>query len=79
MTSSNLFRRKSVVGLSGGFGTVLLGRQTDFADTISAYTAVADFGGVVANSGSSLNRLQGTRTNNSVSYTTANLSGFTGT
>lgn len=78
MTSSNLFRRKSVVGLSGGFGTVLLGRQTDFADTISAYTAVADFGGVVANSGSSLNRLQGTRTNNSVSYTTANLSGFTG-
>ncbi|AON56652.1 porin [Herbaspirillum seropedicae] len=78
VTSSNLFRRKSVVGLSGGFGTVLLGRQTDFADTISAYTAVADFGGVVANSGSSLNRLQGTRTNNSVSYTTANLSGFTG-
>ncbi|WP_443115717.1 porin [Herbaspirillum seropedicae] len=78
VTSSNLFRRKSVVGLAGGFGTVLLGRQTDFADTISAYTAVADFGGVVANSGSTLNRLQGTRTNNSISYTTANLSGFTG-
>ncbi len=34
VTSSNLFRRKSVVGLSGGFGTVLLGRQTDFEDTI---------------------------------------------
>jgi len=77
-TSNNLFRRKSVVGLNGGFGTVLLGRQTDFADTISAYTAVNDFGGVIANSGSALNRLQGTRTNNSINYTTNNLSGFTG-
>src|SRR5450830_1106445 len=77
-TSNNLFRRKSVVGLAGGFGSVLLGRQTDFADTISAYTAVNDFGGVTANSGSGLNRLQGTRTNNSVSYTTNNLGGFTG-
>jgi len=77
-TSNNLFRRKSVVGLAGGFGTVLLGRQTDFADTISAYTAVNDFGGVIANSGSGLNRLQGTRTNNSINYTTNNLGGFTG-
>src|SRR5450830_2157723 len=77
-TSNNLFRRKSVVGLAGGFGSVLLGRQTDYADTISAYTAVNDFGGVTQNSGSALNRLQGTRTQNSVSYTTANLSGFTG-
>jgi len=76
--SNDLFRRKSVVGLSGGFGTVLAGRQTDYADTISAYTAVNDFGGVTQNSGSALNRLQGTRTQNSVSYTTANLSGFTG-
>jgi predicted porin len=78
VTSSNLFRRKSVVGLAGGFGTVLLGRQTDFADTISAYTSVNDFGGVTSNSGSGLNRLQGVRTNNSISYTTNNLSGFTG-
>ncbi|WP_050476360.1 porin [Herbaspirillum rhizosphaerae] len=77
-TSNNLFRRKSVVGLAGGFGSVLLGRQTDFADTISAYTAVNDFGGVTSNSGSGLNRLQGTRTNNSISYTTNNLGGFTG-
>ena len=78
VTSSNLFRRKSVVGLAGGFGSVLVGRQTDFADTISAYTAVADFGGVIQNSGSGLNRLQGVRTNNSINYTTNNLSGFTG-
>ncbi|OWY28007.1 porin [Herbaspirillum robiniae] len=78
VTSSNLFRRKSVVGLAGGFGTVLVGRQTDYADTISAYTAVADFGGVIQNSGSNLNRLQGVRSNNSISYTTTNLGGFTG-
>jgi len=77
-TTNTLFRRKSVVGLAGGFGTVLLGRQTDFADAVSYMTAVADFGGVTQYSGSALNRLQGTRTNNSISYTTANLSGFTG-
>ncbi|MCW5299492.1 porin [Herbaspirillum lusitanum] len=77
VTGSNLFRRKSVVGLAGGFGSVLVGRQTDFADTISAYTGVADFGGVIQNAGSALNRLQGTRTNNSISYTTNNLAGFT--
>lgn len=77
-TGSNLFRRKSVVGLSGGFGTVLLGRQTDYADTISAYTSVQDFGGWTGNVGHNLDRLEGTRTNNSVSYTTNNLAGFTG-
>ncbi|MFX7854123.1 porin, partial [Acinetobacter baumannii] len=55
-----------------------VGRQTDFADTISAYTAVQDFGGWVNNSGSGLDRLQGTRTNNSISYTTNSLNGFTG-
>lgn len=76
--STNLFRRKSVVGLSGGFGTVLLGRQTDILDDIGAMTGVADFGGVTGNSGSNLNRLQGTRTNNSVRYNTTNLAGFTG-
>ncbi|MFJ3057827.1 porin [Herbaspirillum sp. NPDC087042] len=76
--STNLFRRKSVVGLAGGFGSVLVGRQTDFADTISAYTSVNDFGGVTGAVGHNLDRLEGTRTNNSISYTTANLSGFTG-
>jgi len=75
--TSTLFRRKSIVGLGGGFGTVTVGRQTDFADTISAFTAVNDFGGVVGNI-HGLDRLEGTRTNNSVAYTTTNLSGFTG-
>ncbi|QDD66522.1 porin [Herbaspirillum seropedicae] len=77
--STNLFRRKSVVGLSGGFGTVLLGRQTDFLDDIGgSMTAVADFGGWVQNSGSNLSRLQGTRTNNSIRYNSPTVSGFTG-
>jgi len=78
VTSSNLFRRKSVVGLNGGFGTVLLGRQTDYADTISAYTSVNDFGGLTGAVGHNIDRLEGTRTNNSISYTTNNLGGFTG-
>jgi len=78
VTGSNLFRRKSVVGLSGGFGTVLAGRQTDFSDVISAFTSVADFGGVTGAVGHNLDRLQGVRTNNSISYTTNNLGGFTG-
>lgn len=78
-TSSSLFRRKSVVGLQGGFGAVLAGRQTDFLDDIGgSMTGVGDFGGVISNVGSGLSRLQGTRTNNSVRYNTNNLGGFTG-
>lgn len=77
-TSNTLFRRKSVVGLAGNFGTVLLGRQTDFADSISYLTSVADFAAFTGAVGHNLDRLEGTRTNNSVSYTTTNLNGFTG-
>lgn len=75
---STLFRRRSVVGLNGNFGKILLGRQTDFADLLNQYTSAADFGNFTANVGSSLNRLQGTPINNSVSYTTNNRDGFTG-
>jgi len=57
---------------------VTVGRQTDFADTISAFTSVNDFGGVTGTVGHNLDRLEGTRTNNSVAYTTNNLNGFTG-
>ncbi|HZS81029.1 MAG TPA: porin, partial [Herbaspirillum sp.] len=75
-----LFRRKSVVGLSGGFGTVLLGRQTDVLDDIGGtLTSVADFGGVTGAVGHNLDRLEGTRSNNSIRYNTANLGGFVGT
>ncbi|WP_433692550.1 porin [Herbaspirillum seropedicae] len=73
----NLFNRKSVVGLAGGFGTVLLGRQTDFLDDIGAIASVADFGGWTQNVGTGLSRIQGTRTNNSIRYNTSNLNGFT--
>ena len=73
--STNLFPSKSVVGLSGNFGSVLLGRQTDVLD---------DLTGAV---GHNLDRLEGTRTNNSIRstrtnnsirYNTPNVDGFTG-
>ncbi|AIY42738.1 Outer membrane protein [Collimonas arenae] len=76
--SSALFRRKSVVGLGGNFGSVLLGRQTDILDDVSQWTSVQDFGGVTGNVGHNLDRLEGTRTNNSIRYNTPDLSGFTG-
>ncbi len=76
-TSNTLFRRKSVVGLAGGFGTVLLGRQTDFADVISSYTSVGDFYGVTGAVAHNLDRLEGSRTNNAISYTSNSISGLT--
>ncbi|MDY7576928.1 porin [Herbaspirillum sp. RTI4] len=77
-TASNLFRRKSVVGLAGDFGTVLVGRQADYAFEQGAITSVGDFGGITSNVGTGLSRLQGTRTNNSVRYDTNVYSGFMG-
>jgi len=76
--SSTLFRRKSVVGLGGNFGSVLLGRQTDILDDVSQWTSVQDFGGVTGSVGHNLDRLEGTRTNNSIRYNTPDLAGFTG-
>lgn len=75
--TSTLFRRKSVVGLSGNFGTVLLGRQTDLLDDVSVWTSIVDFGTFVAAPGHVLDRLEGTRTNNSIRYNTPSLAGFT--
>ncbi|HWX03437.1 porin [Collimonas sp.] len=76
--ASTLFRRKSVVGLGGNFGSVLLGRQTDILDDVSQWTSVQDFGGVTGSVGHNLDRLEGTRTNNSIRYNTPDLAGFTG-
>lgn len=76
--TATLFRRKSYVGFGSNLGTVLVGRQTDWNDTISAYTSVNDFGGFTGNVGHNINRLEGTRTNNSISYTSPAISGFTG-
>ena len=77
--STNLFRRKSVVGLSSNdFGTVLLGRQTDILDDIGGtLTSVIDFGQLVAAVGHGLDRLEGIRTNNAVRYNSPVLAGFT--
>jgi len=76
--SGTLFNRKSVVGLSGDFGTVLMGRQTDVLDDIGGLTSVADFGGMTNNVGTGLARLQGQRSNNSIRYNTTNMNGLTG-
>lgn len=72
------FARKSVVGLSGNFGTVTLGRQSDILDDAGhAFTSVKDFGNFVG-SPHLLDRLEGIRTQNSIRYDSMNLSGFTG-
>ncbi|WP_395824761.1 porin [Collimonas sp.] len=79
--SPTLFDRKSVVGLSGSFGTVTLGRQTDFLEGIgNKYTSVQTFGGNGVKGGhfNNLDRISGSRTNNSVRYDSNSISGFTG-
>ncbi|MFJ3045977.1 porin [Herbaspirillum chlorophenolicum] len=82
MASANtLFDRKSVVGLSGSFGTVTLGRQVDFLDDIgSKYTSVQTFGGngVKGAHFGNLDRVAGSRADNSVRFDSANYGGFTG-
>lgn len=74
--TSTLFRRLSVVGLSGNFGSVLLGRQSDLAYQLNQWTSVGDFGGITGAVGHSLDRFEGTRTNNSIRYDTTNYGGF---
>ncbi|MFJ2989024.1 porin [Collimonas sp. NPDC087041] len=75
---TTLFNRKSVVGLGGNFGTVLLGRQSDILDDAGhQYTSVKDFGNFVG-SPHALDRLEGTRTQNSIRYDSPNMQGFKG-
>lgn len=81
-TPNTLFDRKSVVGLSGGFGTVTIGRQTDYLEDIgSKYTSVGVFGSN-AIKGAHFNNLDrvagGARTDNSLRFDSANYGGFTG-
>lgn len=80
-TSNTLFDRKSVVGLSGSFGTVTVGRQVDFLDDIgSRYTSVQTFGGNAVKGAHFDNgdRVSGSRADNSVRFDSANYGGFTG-
>jgi predicted porin len=74
-----LFGRTATVGLSGSYGAVLVGRQKDFLDDLSAFTSVADFGGLISNvHARDLDRTNGERVNNSIRYNTPNVGGFYG-
>ena len=78
-TDGALFGREAVVGLSGGFGTVRLGRQA----YLPAYLATADYVSMHNHdTGSSSDALFGgfqlpARQSNSISYTTPSFSGLT--
>lgn len=61
------FGRKSVVGLGGGWGTLLVGRQTDPLDDMGALDSNIDFGAQVAPI-HGLDRTYADRTNNSFRY-----------
>jgi len=75
---SGAFNRKSVVGLGGSYGTVLLGRQSDILDDAGhKYTSIKDFGNFVG-SPHMLDRLEGIRTQNSIRYDSPELQGFKG-
>jgi predicted porin len=76
-----MFGRTAIVGLSGNFGQVTVGRQADFAYTNQAmYTSSSPFGfSSLVNSAHAMNldRTQGSRVNNSIRYDTpAGLGGF---
>ncbi|MEO6921709.1 MAG: porin [Collimonas sp.] len=76
--NTGLFNRKSVVGLGGNFGSVLLGRQADLLeDAGNKYTSVKDFGNFVGAMHEG-DRLEGARTQNSIRYNSPNVQGFTG-
>lgn len=80
-----LFGRQSWLGLSGGFGSLKVGRQSSpifiFADSIDPFDAGLTSG--KAGQSTSTSGMLGIfrtafRTDNTVTYTTTNLNGFTG-
>ncbi|APW39667.1 hypothetical protein RD110_22700 [Rhodoferax koreense] len=73
-----LFGRRSVVGMQGGSGTVLAGRQPDFLDDMGALSSTLDFGSQVSTI-HGLDRTYTDRTNNSVRYTSPRIAGVMGT
>jgi len=82
-SSNNLFRRTSTVGLSGGFGAVNLGRQTDFAYSgpaggMQTFSSAGYVGAATTDNGSGIARLQGSRTNNSIRYDMPSVNGLNG-
>ncbi|KAF1042556.1 MAG: Outer membrane porin protein 32 [Herbaspirillum frisingense] len=80
-TPGTLFDRKSVVGLSGRFGTLTLGRQTDYLEDIGTrYTSFQIFGGGGVRAGhfNGLDRITGARTSHSLRFDSASDGGFSG-
>ncbi|MFL9925588.1 porin [Herbaspirillum lusitanum] len=80
-TPGTLFDRKSVVGLSGPFGTLTLGRQADFLEDIGLkYSSMQTFGGNGIKAGhlNGLDRLTGARVSNAIRFDTAAYQGFSG-
>jgi predicted porin len=80
---SMLFGRTSTVGLSGNFGSVNVGRQTDFAysGTAGGMATFSHAGYVTSFSkvdGNTQARLQGDRTNNSIRYDMPQMGGLNG-
>jgi predicted porin len=80
-TPGTLFDRKSVVGLSGPWGTLTAGRQTDMLEDIGTrYTSFQIFGGggMRAAHFNGQDRITGGRTSNSLRYNSPAAGGFTG-
>lgn len=76
-----LFGRRALVGLSGPYGSVSMGRQYDILTEIGGATSsLLSFGTIMQNihGGLGLDRVGLTLTNNSVKYETPNLDGWVG-
>ncbi|HJV82379.1 porin [Noviherbaspirillum sp.] len=71
-----LFGRQAFMGLGGGYGTVLLGRQYTPIHLVLSGVADPFQAGWAGNAGNLIPRPQGSRTNNMVRYATPNVNGF---
>lgn len=75
-TTTRLFGRQAFVGLQGGFGAVRLGRQYNPIRT--AVETIDPFNHGLAGNASNVFNVYGERTDNTISYATPVISGFSG-